>query len=53
MGARESEVMGIARRMVMVDGLTPYEAAKRTGLTRSAIYMSGWYKEWKDACKKK
>jgi len=53
MGARESEAMGKARHMVMVDGLTPYEAAKRTGLTRSAIYMSGWYKEWRGTCKKK
>jgi hypothetical protein len=54
MGARESAAMVTARKLVMVDGITPYEAAKQTGLTRSAIYMSSWYKEWRDAkCAKK
>jgi lysine/ornithine N-monooxygenase len=54
MGARESSEMATARYLVIVGGLTPYVAAKQTGLTRSAIYMSSWYKEWRDAkCKKK
>lgn len=54
MGARESSEMVTARHLVTVVGLTPYAAAKQTGLTGSAIYMSTWYKEWRDAkCVKK
>lgn len=38
-----------ARKLVTEEGLTPYAAAKECGLTRSAIYMAPWYKEWKVA----
>ncbi len=51
MAARESEAMKKARKLVMEKGLTPYAAAKQAGLTRSAIYMSAWYKEWKKNAK--
>jgi len=44
MGARESAQMIEAKRMVLVDKVTPYTAAARVGLTRSAIYMAPWYK---------
>ncbi len=47
MAARESAAMVKARKMVTEGGLTPYAAAQQTGLTRSAIYMAPWYKEWK------
>lgn len=47
MGARESAQMVEARRLVTECGLTAYEAAKRAGITRSAIYMSAWYKQWR------
>ncbi len=47
MAARESAAMVKARKMVTEQGLTPYAAAQKVGLTRSAIYMAPWYKEWK------
>lgn len=47
MGARESDAMIRARKLVLEKGLTPYQAAQRVGLTRSAIYMAPWYKKWK------
>lgn len=47
MGARESAEMAKARELVTVQGLTPYAAAKAAGVSRSAIYMAPWYKEWK------
>jgi predicted transcriptional regulator len=53
MAARESSAMVKARKMVTEQGLTSYAAAKKVGLTRSAIYMSRWYKEWRDAQKSK
>jgi hypothetical protein len=46
MARRECVEMVAARKLVIEHGLTAYAAAKRTGLTRSAIYMSKWYKEW-------
>lgn len=46
MGARESAAMVEARRLVIEEGHTAYAAAKATGLSRSAIYMSKWYKIW-------
>ena len=52
MAAKESEVMKKARKLVTEKGLTPYAAAQKVGLTRSAIYMSPWYKEWKKGQKK-
>lgn len=47
MAAKESDAMKKARELVVQEGLTPYAAAQQTGLTRSAIYMAPWYKEWK------
>lgn len=51
MAAKESESMKKARKLVTEKGLTPYAAAQKVGLTRSAIYMAPWYKEWKAAQK--
>lgn len=51
MAARESAAMVKARKMVMEQGLTPYAAAQKVGLSRSAIYMAPWYKEWKKNAK--
>lgn len=47
MGAHESAAMVKARKLVLEGGLTPYAAALRTGITKSAIYQASWYKEWK------
>jgi len=47
MAARESAEMGRARILITVNKMTAYAAAKKVGLTRSAIYMAPWYKEWK------
>ncbi len=49
MAARESAAMVKARKMVTEQGITPYAAAAKVGLTRSAIYMAPWYKAWKAA----
>lgn len=51
MGARESEAMKVARKLVLA-GKSPYHAAKTAGITRNAIYMAPWYKELRDAKKK-
>lgn len=47
MAARESDAMKKASKLVTEQGLTPYAAAAKVGLTRSAIYMAPWYKAWK------
>lgn len=47
MGAKVSDAMVKARKLVTEEGHTPYSAAKACGLTRFAIYMAPWYKEWK------
>lgn len=47
MAAKESAAMVKARKLVTEQGITPYAAAQKVGLTRSAIYMAPWYKEWK------
>jgi ACT domain-containing protein len=47
MAARESDAMKKARKLVTETGMTAYAAAKKVGMTRSAIYMAPWYKEWK------
>lgn len=52
MATKESEAMKKARKLVTQGGLTPYAAAQKVGLTRSAIYMAPWYKEWKEAQQK-
>ena len=51
MAAKESEAMKKARKLMTEKGLTPYAAAQKVGLTRSAIYMTPWYKAWKAAQK--
>lgn len=51
MAAKESAEMVKARKLVTEKGLTPYAAAQKVGLTRSAIYQSAWYKEWRDGKK--
>ena len=51
MAAKESEAMKKARKLVTEKGLTPYAAAQKVGLTRSAIYIAPWYKAWKAAQK--
>lgn len=53
MAAKESAEMKTARVLVTTMGKTPYAAAKQVGLTRSAIYMAPWYKEWKNGKKSK
>ena len=49
MAAHESAAMVKARKLVTEGGITPYAAAQKVGLTRSAIYMAPWYKAWKHA----
>lgn len=51
MAPRESAEMTKARKLVTEQGVTPYAAAQKVGLTRSAIYMAPWYKAWKAAKK--
>lgn len=51
MAARESAAMVKARKLVTEQGMTPYAAAQKVGLTRPAIYMAPWYKAWKAAQK--
>lgn len=52
MAALESDAMKKARKLVIEKDMTPYAAAQKVGLTRSAIYMAPWYKEWKaEKCK--
>lgn len=48
MGAKTSPEMLKAREHIL-RGASAYEAAKLSGVTRSAIYMSKWYKEFKHA----
>lgn len=47
MGAKVSAQMLAARKLVTDQGLSAYEAAKVSGISSSAIYMSDWYKKWK------
>lgn len=47
MGARESAAMAEARKLVLEGGLSPYAAAQRAGITKSAIYQATWYTAWK------
>ena len=46
MGAKVSAEMLKARELIL-KGINPAEAARRCGLTRSAIYHSTWYKKWR------
>ena len=47
MAAKESAEMVKVRKLVTEKGLTPYAAAQKVGLTRSAIYMAPWYKAYR------
>jgi len=51
MAARQTQEMKKARKLVEA-GMTAYAAAKQCGITRSAIYMAPWYKEFKANVKK-
>lgn len=44
MGAKISNEMKLARKLIEKDGLTQAEAAIKTGITPSAISMTPWYK---------
>lgn len=44
MGAKQSPEMAVAKKLVTVDGLSPYAAAKVAGISKQAIYMSTWYR---------
>lgn len=50
MAARESQMMVNARRYVM-RGKNANQAALLSGVSRQAIYMSKWYREYIDAQK--
>lgn len=47
MAAIESAQMKRARKLITEKGLTAAEAARKAGITASAIYMAQWYKDWK------
>ena len=49
MAAKQSAEMVEAKKLVTEKGLTPYAAAQKVGLTKSAIYQAKWYKEWRDS----
>lgn len=51
MAAKVSPEMLKAKKLVLEKGLTPYAAAAKAGITKSAIYQSAWYKEWRDSKK--
>jgi len=44
MGAKESEAMKKAKILVLEKGMNASQAAKKVGLTKSAIYMTEWWK---------
>lgn len=44
MGALVSEAMLRARKLIL-EGMTPYRAAKETGISQSAITKSKWNRE--------
>lgn len=50
MGARESQAMVRARKLVL-GGMNAAQAASKTGITRQAIYMSRWYREYQTPAK--
>lgn len=47
MAPRESMEMKAARAFVINEGKNANEASKLSGISRSAIYMSLWYKKFK------
>lgn len=51
MGAKESQAMKEARRLIMENGLNQYQAAKQAGVTAGAISKASWYREHKERMK--
>ena len=50
MGAKQSSEMTKVKKLVVDQGYTPCAAVKKVGnITRNAVYMSAWYREWKIA----
>jgi len=47
MGAKQSQEMTLAKKLITVDGLSAYAAAKKAGISKQAIYMSTWYQLWR------
>ncbi len=47
MGAKESEAMKKAKKLVLEKGMNAAQAAKKVGLTKSAIYMTRWWNEYR------
>jgi len=47
MGARTSKEMDKAKKLILEQGLTQAQAAKITGLSKAAISMSAWYRDFK------
>lgn len=47
MGAKTSSAMIKARRLVESGKASPAEAARKTGLSATAVYQSPWYRELK------
>lgn len=43
MGAKQSPQMAVAKKLVMIGGLSAYAAAKKAGISKQAVYMSTWY----------
>ena len=45
MSRKVSEEMKKAQYLVEKEGFTAYSAAKKVGITHSAIYLADWYKK--------
>lgn len=45
MGAKTSPNMEKARQLVTIDGMTQAEASRLSGISKSAISQSEWYRE--------
>ena len=51
MAARISVAMTHAKKLITKYGYSVREASDATGISRPAIYMAPWYKEWKKNAK--
>lgn len=49
MGAKVSAQMLHARRLIATEGMSVSAAAAAASVSKQAIYMSQWYKDWKHA----
>lgn len=52
MAGRQSAAMDRVEKMVKAKKYRPAEAARRNGVTATAVYVSAWYKVWKAEQKK-